>query len=49
MSRPIPPASLLESAFLTLTPAPEVWEWISTEILADTSGCENRGALYLPP
>ncbi|MCO8166845.1 hypothetical protein NJC40_03510 [Pseudomonas sp. 21LCFQ02] len=47
MVRPVPPASLLESVFLTLTPAPEVWEWISTEILADTGSIHNEDHAHL--
>lgn len=41
MNRPMPPADLLESPFLILTPAPEVWEWIQREILADTGSIHN--------
>lgn len=47
MSRPMPPASLLESVFLTLEPAPGVWEWISTEILADTGSIHNEDHAHL--
>lgn len=36
MSRPMPPADLLESPFLLLEPASEVWEWIQREVLAET-------------
>lgn len=42
MSRPIPPADLLESPWLTLRPAPEVWEWIQREILATTGSIHNE-------
>jgi len=45
--RPLPPASLLESIFLTLTPAPEVWEWISNDILADTGSIHNPDHAHL--
>lgn len=37
----MPPASLLESPFLILTPAPEIWEWIQREILSDTGSIHN--------
>lgn len=41
MSRPTPPADLVNWVFLTLRPAPEVWEWINSEILADTGSLHN--------
>ncbi|WP_060516512.1 putative metallopeptidase [Pseudomonas sp. NBRC 111134] len=41
MGRPTPSVSLLESLFLTLEPAPEVWEWIQREILAETGSIHN--------
>lgn len=41
MSRPTPPPDLLEHLFLTLRPAPEVWEWIQREILAETGSIHN--------
>ncbi|MCE1058612.1 hypothetical protein LU646_12070 [Pseudomonas alloputida] len=41
MGRPNPPKDLLESVWLTLRPAPEVWEWIQREILADTGSIHN--------
>lgn len=41
MSRRIPPADLLESPFLILKPAPEVWDWVQSEILADTGSIHN--------
>lgn len=47
MDRPEPPKSLLESVFLTLEPAPGVWEWISTEILADTGSIHNEDHAHL--
>lgn len=47
MSRPMPPSSLLDSVWLTLAPAPEVWEWISTEILADTGSIHNEDHAHL--
>lgn len=47
MSRPQPPADLLDELFLTLRPAPEVWEWINTEILADTGSLHNPDHAHL--
>ncbi|MEE1869068.1 putative metallopeptidase [Pseudomonas auratipiscis] len=46
MERPIPPESLLELSALSnlgmrLAPAPEVWDWISCQILADTGSIHN--------
>lgn len=41
MARPLPPADLLDSPFLILGPAPEVWEWIQREILAETGSIHN--------
>ncbi len=41
MTRPMPPADLLESPFLILAPAPELWEWIQREILATTGSIHN--------
>ncbi|MGE8436808.1 MAG: putative metallopeptidase [Pseudomonas palmensis] len=41
MGIPLPPSDLLESPFLILTPAPEVWEWVQREILADTGRIHN--------
>ncbi|WJN52114.1 putative metallopeptidase [Pseudomonas asiatica] len=41
MARPVPPTDLLDSPFLELRPAPEVWEWIQSEILADTGSIHN--------
>lgn len=41
MNRPMPPADLLESPFLILTPAPELWEWIQREVLAETGSIHN--------
>jgi hypothetical protein len=38
---------LLDSIFLTLEPAPEVWEWISTEILAHTGSIHNEDHAHL--
>ena len=52
MDRPMPPASLLELSELSdfgirLTPAPEVWEWIQTEVLADTGSIHNPDHAHL--
>lgn len=52
MDRPYPPASLLELAELSdfgirLTPAPEVWEWLQTEILTDTGSIHNPDHAHL--
>lgn len=47
MARPYPPPALLELSDLynfgiRLTPAPEVWEWLQVEILADTGSIYNE-------
>lgn len=47
MSRPMPPADLLETIFLTLCPATEAWEWIQQEILADTGSIHNEDHAHL--
>lgn len=52
MIRPTPPASLLEQANLSdfgirLTPAPEVWDWLQAEILADTGSIHNPDHAHL--
>ncbi|WP_165824798.1 putative metallopeptidase [Pseudomonas sp. B1(2018)] len=52
MDRPMPPASILELSELSdfgirLTPAPEVWEWLSAEILADTGSIHNEDHAHL--
>ena len=52
MNRPMPPASLLELSDLSdfgirLTPAPEVWDWLQTEILADTGSIHNPDHVHL--
>ena len=52
MDRPLPPQSLLEQSKLSdigirLTPAPEVWEWVQAEILADTGGIHNPDHAHL--
>jgi hypothetical protein len=52
MVRPQPPKSLQELSELSdfgirLTPAPEVWEWIQGEILADTGSIHNEDHAHL--
>lgn len=47
MGRPNPPKDLLESVWLTLRPAPEVWEWIQREILAGTGSIHNPEHAHL--
>ena len=47
MGRPNPPEDLLESVWLALLPAPEVWEWIQSEILADTGSIHNPEHAHL--
>ena len=52
MDRPQPPASLLELSELSdfgirLAPAPEVWEWLKSEILADTGSIHNEDHAHL--
>lgn len=47
MSRPMPPADLLESLLLTLRPAPDVWGWIQEQILADTGSIHNAEHAHL--
>lgn len=47
MSRPMPPPDLLESLWLTLQPAPDVWEWIQAEILAATGSIHNEEHAHL--
>ncbi|MDR8383930.1 hypothetical protein MKS85_00145 [Pseudomonas sp. JL2] len=52
MDRPMPPKSLLELSELSdfgirLIPAPEVWEWLQAEILADTGSIHNPDHAHL--
>ena len=52
MDRPYPPAALLELSDLSdfgirLTPAPEVWEWLYSEILSDTGSIHNEDHAHL--
>ncbi|WP_252088801.1 putative metallopeptidase [Pseudomonas sp. MWU13-3659] len=45
--KPLPPAELLESPFITLKPAPDLWGWIQSEILADTGSIHNPEHAHL--
>ncbi|MBA2930352.1 hypothetical protein G9Q86_17420 [Pseudomonas sp. CCUG 57209] len=47
MHRPMPPTDLLESPFLILAPAPEVWEWIQREVLAEAGSIHNPDHSHL--
>lgn len=47
MNRPLPANDLLESVWPTLQPAPEAWEWIQREILADTGSIHNPDHVHL--
>lgn len=47
MTRPVPPADLLDYPGLRLRPAPEVWEWLTAEILADTGSIHNEDHAHL--
>lgn len=47
MTRPMPPTELLDSLWLKLQPAPEVWEWIQAEILASTGSIHNEDHAHL--
>ncbi|VVP89793.1 hypothetical protein PS918_03121 [Pseudomonas fluorescens] len=49
MDRPTPPLSLLElsDVGIRLIPAPEVWEWLQSEILADTGSIHNEDHAHL--
>ncbi|WP_366302058.1 putative metallopeptidase [Pseudomonas atacamensis] len=49
MYRPYPPTSLLDLSDygIRLTPAPEVWEWLQAEILADTGSIHNPDHAHL--
>lgn len=52
MDRPMPPESLLDLSELSslgirLIPAPEVWEWLQVEILADTGSIHNEDHAHL--
>lgn len=47
MTRPAPPVDLMDSMFLTLRPAPEVWEWVNDQILSDTGSIHNPDHAHL--
>lgn len=52
MERPIPPKSLLGLSGLSdfgirLAPAPEVWDWVSRQILANTGSIHNEDHAHL--
>ncbi|HEK1767552.1 TPA: hypothetical protein SMR47_001471 [Pseudomonas putida] len=52
MERPIPPQSLLGLSELSdfgirLVPAPEVWDWVSRQILANTGSIHNEDHSHL--
>ena len=49
VNRPYPPSSLIElSDFgMRVTPAPEVWEWLQSEIFADTGSIHNEDHAHL--
>lgn len=47
MSRPLPPANLLESPWLTLLPAPDVWEWVKAQVLAEAGSIHNPDHAHL--
>ncbi|EIU7089571.1 hypothetical protein [Pseudomonas aeruginosa] len=41
MRKPLPPPDLLNSPYMILDPATEVWDWVQSEILADTGSIHN--------
>ncbi|WP_419795394.1 DUF1983 domain-containing protein [Pseudomonas protegens] len=43
----MPTADLLESLQLNLRPAPELWDWLQAEILADTGSIHNADHAHL--
>ncbi|MGY2337963.1 putative metallopeptidase [Pseudomonas sp. SDO5532_S415] len=52
MTRPMPPASVVQFSDLSgfgirLTPAPEVWDWLQAEILADAGSIHNEDHAHL--
>ena len=52
MKRPLPPAAISSSADtqvlgIRLTSAPEVWDWLQAEILADTGSIHNEDHAHL--
>ncbi|OOW06695.1 hypothetical protein KH389_06300 [Pseudomonas qingdaonensis] len=47
MNRPLPTIDLLDSVWLTLQPASDVWGWIQREILAETGSIHNEDHAHL--
>lgn len=47
MGRPLPLTDFTDHLLIILRPAPEVWDWISTEILADTGSLHNPDHAHL--
>lgn len=47
MEKPTPPKELLESAVVVLRPAPEVWDWITEQVLRDTGSIHNEDHAHL--
>lgn len=47
MNRPMPPVSLNESIYARLVPAPEVWDWLQVEILAEDGSIHNEDHAHL--
>lgn len=52
MNRPVPPAQLLSLSEVAgigirLQPAPDVWDWIEAEVLADTGSIHNPEHAHL--
>ncbi|WP_156510918.1 hypothetical protein [Pseudomonas sp. p21] len=47
MSRPTPPSDLRECLWLALRPATDVWDWVQSEILADTGSIHNPEHAHL--
>ena len=47
MEKPAPPKDLLESVVVVLRPAPEVWDWVTDQILAATGSIHNEKHAHL--
>ncbi|AIN58724.1 putative metallopeptidase [Pseudomonas soli] len=43
----MPPGDLLKSLWLSLSPAADVWDWVQSEILADTGSIHNPEHAHL--
>lgn len=43
----MPPGDLLKSLWLSLSPAADVWDWVQSEILADTGSIHNPDHAHL--